>query len=100
MNRTLTTASLFAFAMIAGCATNRSSEKGENVDSVEMSLEVAPGVTINSASYSITGPGSFGRSGTIDVSHSTKLSALIGGLPAGSGFTLVVSAVYVDGAAA
>jgi hypothetical protein len=99
MNRTLTALSLMCFAMIAGCDTNRSSHNGEGVDSVEMNLDLAPGITINNATYTITGPGGFSRSGTLDVSQSTKLSALIAGLPAGSGFTITISAISTDGAA-
>jgi hypothetical protein len=98
MNRTLIAASLFSFAMIAGCDTSRSSRpNAESVDSVEMDLDLAPGIIINSASYTIAGPGGFSRTGALDVSHSTKLSALIAGLPAGKGFTITVTATSTDG---
>src|SRR5260221_10929219 len=95
MKRTLTTASLLALALLAGCAT--SSHKGEGVDSIELNLDVAPGVTLNSATYVITGPGGFQRTGTIDISESTKLSATIAALPAGNGFTITITTTSVDG---
>jgi type IV pilus assembly protein PilA len=63
-----------------------------------MNLDVAPGATVSTASYTITGPAGFARTGTIDVSNSTKLEATFGGLPAGDGYNVSITAVTVDGA--
>jgi phospholipase C len=65
--------------------------------SIRLSL-TAGGATFNAFSYMITGPASFMKSGSIDVSSSTSLMATIGGLPAGSGFTITLSGTSVDGA--
>jgi len=62
-----------------------------------MALQLAPGLTLDAVAYAITGPGSFSRTGTIDVSHSTTISATIGGLPVGDGYTLTLSATATSG---
>ena len=60
-------------------------------------LQIAPNVTLNSASYMLTGPNGFSKSDSIDVSHSTTLTVTIGGLPAGSGYHIVLSGTATDG---
>jgi hypothetical protein len=70
----------------------------DTTGTVAMNLDVATGVSIDSASYSITGPNGFTRSGSIDLSHSSTLSAIISGLPAGNGFNISITATSSDGA--
>ena len=65
--------------------------------SIGLSLDVAPGVSINSASYTITGPSAFVRSGTIDLATSAALSAVIGGIPAGSGYSISLTTTSTNG---
>jgi hypothetical protein len=65
--------------------------------SIAMSLDLAPGVTINSASYTITGPAGFTTSGAIDLANSGALSAVIGGIPAGTGYTITTTTMSTDG---
>jgi len=60
-------------------------------------LLVGGTVNISTLSYSITGPGGFTKSGSIDVSSSTKASFIIGGLPAGTGFTITLTGTSTDG---
>jgi hypothetical protein len=62
-----------------------------------VSLSIAPGVTVSAASYLLSGPASYTRSGTVNVSASPQLSVLIGGVPAGSPYTLSFSATLDDG---
>ncbi len=62
-----------------------------------LSLQVGGGLTINSASYTIIGPNSFSKTGSIDLSAATSFSAIIGGLPAGTGYSISVSATATDG---
>ncbi|HVV16461.1 MAG TPA: hypothetical protein VHH90_04595 [Polyangia bacterium] len=59
---------------------------------------VQGGVTLSSVAYSITGPNSFSLTGTVNVSASSTISALIGGLPAGMGYTIALTSTSVDGA--
>ena len=69
-----------------------------NTGSIGLSL-TANGVTIRSVGYVITGPGSYATSGTLDVSRSSTLGGLIGAIPAGSGYTITLSATPTSGAA-
>src|SRR5688572_28074086 len=64
--------------------------------SITLSLALADGRTISTASYSISGPNGFARTGTIDVSKSTKLTATIGGIPAGMGYRVTLTAATTD----
>ena len=58
-------------------------------------LVLAGGVTVNTFTYVLSGPTS--RTGTIDVSSSSTVSAVIGGVPAGTGYTLTLTGTSVDG---
>ena len=64
---------------------------------IGLALDLAPGVTLDTVSYSITGPGGFSKTGTLDVSTSTTISALIGPIPAGTGFSITLTAASTDG---
>jgi hypothetical protein len=91
------------YAAIAGCSGGEkanTSESGseESVGKLSLALRLASGATIDSASYTITGPGGFTKAGTIDLTSATKLTATIGGLPAGSGYTVTLSATTTNGA--
>jgi hypothetical protein len=70
------------------------SEQGreEATGSLDLGLQLGNGASLASASYTITGPSGFSKTGSIDISKSNKLSAVIGGLPAGSGFSITISA--------
>ena len=92
------------FTIVTGCGgrdgTNPTSiENSNSVGSASFALQLADGRSIQSASYTITGPGGFSKMGTIDVSKSTKLTATITGLPAGMGFQITLTAITADGSA-
>jgi hypothetical protein len=57
----------------------------------------AGSVTFTSFTYQITGPNGFAKSGTIDVSSSATVSAVVGGLPAGKGFIITITGKSEDG---
>jgi arylsulfatase A-like enzyme len=86
---------LGASAVVAGCSSASSGEHDER-GSLGVSLQVAPGVTLSSVTYAIAGNG-FNKTGTIDVSGAPAVSATIGGIPAGSGYTLTLTATATDG---
>ncbi|HEX7670310.1 MAG TPA: hypothetical protein VF395_12030 [Polyangiaceae bacterium] len=69
----------------------------ESTGSVSAELQIDPGATLTSVAYSITGPSAFSKTGTLDVHASTALTALIGPIPAGTGFTITFSATATDG---
>ena len=104
MFRTIRSASILvailssaAFA-VGGCAGDHSAPTAGNssLGSINLAL-VDGGVAINTVTYGITGPNGFTKSGSIDVSASATLSAVIGGLPAGTGYTITLSATGTDG---
>ncbi len=96
---------------LAGCSSHDSvSENGGPTPSaisnhppsgdtgtVGVALQVAPGITINSVAYTLTGPSGFSQSGTIDVTMSPTVSALLGGIPAASGYAITLMGVSTDG---
>jgi phospholipase C len=101
--RTISRASILAIlsstAFIVGsCGAERSTSTTNNagLGSVDIAL-VQGGVTLTSVSYAISGPNGFSKSGSIDVASSATLSAVIGGLPAGNGFTITLTATATDG---
>ena len=65
------------------------------VGRVEVQLAVAPGVALNSLVYAITGPHSY--SGTLNLSSSTTLGAVIGDVAAGAPYTLGLTGRATDG---
>jgi len=92
------------FTYVAGCGraggpTSTSVTSQDNVGSVSAALQLADGRSVNSASYTLTGPNGFSKTGTIDVSKSTKLTATIGGLPVGTGYQITISASTTDASA-
>jgi uncharacterized protein YjiK len=86
-----------AATLSSGCSTDAGPASKSDVGSVGLALQLAPGATLNSVSYTITGPNSFSRAGTIDTSHSTTVTAVIGGLPAGSGFSIALDGTTGEG---
>ncbi|HTQ02449.1 MAG TPA: hypothetical protein VMI54_01290 [Polyangiaceae bacterium] len=95
-------ASLFTLALAAaplacsdGTPAGNVAERG---GSIGLSL-TANGVTLGNVGYVITGPASFSKSGTIDETRSTTLSANIGAIPAGNGYSITLSATPLSGAA-
>ncbi|HET7544690.1 MAG TPA: hypothetical protein VFK05_32700 [Polyangiaceae bacterium] len=53
---------------------------------------LSSGATLTSFNSTIIGAASFSKSGSLDVSNNTTSSGLIGGLPAGSGWVITLSA--------
>jgi uncharacterized protein YjiK len=93
-----------ASALTLGCSSDPgpasgAEGRGENAGSVGLSLVLASGRAVSSVSYTITGPGGFARSGTIDTTKSSAISATIAGLPAGNGFAITLDATTTDGEA-
>lgn len=90
------------YTSLTGCEARRGGQGGsvdvsDATGTVQLALQVANGGTIRTASYTITGPMGFIKTGTIDLGSSAKLTATISGLPAGTGYTIAVSATTTDG---
>jgi hypothetical protein len=79
-------------------AQSAQSAEKDGVGSVGVALLLGSGIVVNTASYTISGPGGFSKPGTIDTSNSPSLSATIGGLPTGTGYSIAITATATDGA--
>jgi hypothetical protein len=77
--------------LACGADPGTGEQEMETAGSVGLELELAPGVELNSISYAITGNG-FNKSGSIDVADSTRVRAVIGGIPVGNAFTIRLTA--------
>jgi hypothetical protein len=82
---------------LTACSPSGSSSARE-VGDVALALTGAGGFTIDTVGYTITGPSSFTKTGSIDVTNSSTVSSTIGGLPAGAGYTITLSATSTNGA--
>jgi len=79
----LALAALSASAAV-NCSSNStksvpSGEIAENNGTVGLQLQIAPGVTISSVNYTVTGPGGFTQTGSIAVGDSTTINAVLSG---------------------
>ncbi|HVR21411.1 MAG TPA: hypothetical protein VMS65_16975, partial [Polyangiaceae bacterium] len=89
---------LGASTLIGGCSSEPLNHGGDGqVGTLGINLDVAPGVTLNAVTYSITGNG-FSKTGSIDTSGSPTISGTIGGIPSGNGYTITLTATSTDGA--
>jgi hypothetical protein len=90
-----------AAASLVGCSSKDldgpNGSTDEPAGTIGLSLQAGPGFVLHTVSYKITGPSGFVKTGTIDVSNSTKITALIGSLPPGKGFSITLSADAVGG---
>jgi uncharacterized protein YjiK len=96
--RALFVAALGTAAVVgSGCSTGTKPSPRSDVGSIGLQLRLANGTTLNSLSYAITGPSSFSRAGAIDLSQSNVITAVIGNLPAGSGFSIALDGTAAGG---
>jgi hypothetical protein len=63
--------------------------------SVSLALQVGGGIRIDAVDYDVSGNG-FHASGRLAVDDSTIVSAVIGGIPLGSGYVVALNAMDVD----
>jgi phospholipase C len=85
---------------IVGCtSTSNNTGNGpvsdDSLGSVRLALS-AGGATFNAFTYNISGNG-FSKMGSIDVSQSSVLSAVISGIPAGMGYSITINGTSTDG---
>jgi hypothetical protein len=75
----------------------KASAAKEGVGSLGVNLTVGRGVILTTATYAITGSGSYMKMGSIDLTSAASLSAVIGGIPAGTGYSIAISSTAADG---
>ena len=107
MTRTLGKKTMLALAFgsytsVTGCSGREPApptalESADSTGELSFALQLAGGHTLQSASYTITGPNAFSKTGSIDLSSAATLSATIGGLPAGVGYQIAISGTTTDG---
>jgi len=91
--------SSFLAATLSACSPPPSSGHDGDVGTIGLALQVAPGVTINTISWSIANATTaFTQSGTVNVQNSNTIRFQVGGLPAGAGYTITLNATSADGA--
>jgi hypothetical protein len=84
-----------AFA-VSACGAD-SSESDGVPGTVGLELTLPNGADLDTVSYSVSGPNSFTRTGTVDVTNSTTVSVQLT-LPAGGPYTITLTGTTVDGA--
>ena len=95
--RAALTAVAAATLSLAGCnaPADGTTTNGPATEAGSIALTLAPGVTIGTFTYSLTGPSS--RTGSINVASSTTLTTLIGGVPVGVGYSISITGTATDG---
>jgi hypothetical protein len=89
----------------AGCSSGTpsgvpgtSNAGDEQTGTIHLNLEVAPGVTISTLHWTITNSTvGFSQSGNVNEQFANVIDFQIGSLPAGSGYTIALSAASTDG---
>lgn len=94
----LALASICGSAAVVGCSTGSDQLAQGSVGEVGLNLTIAPGVVVDAVTFTVTGNGITPITNTIPVANlGSTVSAVIGGLPAGTGYNITLSAVSVDG---
>jgi hypothetical protein len=101
-NSTMLALGLFTLTGLAACGTQNgkgdpTAAGDETVGTIDLELQLANGNTLASATYTITGPNGFARTGSINIEDATRISALIGAIPPGTGYSITISATSVEG---
>jgi hypothetical protein len=82
---------------LVGCGGEPAISGGGASGSVALAVQGTPGFTVNTFTYNLTGPSS--KSGSIDTSNSSTVSTLIGGVAAGTGYSISLTGTSTDGTA-
>jgi hypothetical protein len=104
MRRSWTGAARAALAFVvvalgAGCSSlpaDGAPPPGDHIGTIQLALQVN-GVSLTSASYTLTGPNGFSRMGTATGPGGSGVSAFIGGVPAGPGYSISLQGLAADG---
>jgi hypothetical protein len=73
------------------------SPSSDTSGSIGARLTLTGGVTLAAATYTITSPTGFNKSANVDLTSASALSFTVGGLPAGTGYSITLTATSVDG---
>jgi 5'-nucleotidase len=92
----LAMSALFAATGCGGTEPHSVDQASQGAGKISLGLVLASGGTLTSVTYTITGPAGYSKTGPIDVSQSNQIGATIGGIPAGNGYTVVLTATTTD----
>ena len=86
--------------LVTGCGSEPTGASGgpvadENAGSLGLALTMPGGAVLNSVAYTVTGPGGYASTGTVNVSNSSTISSLLP-LPAGGPYTVSLSGTSLD----
>lgn len=101
--RTVTLGLLLGVSSMSGCSTSAGRQgldsPADGSGIVSLRLQVAPGVSIDQIDWTISNPTLLAadRTGTVDVSQSATIQFVVGGLPAGGGYTITLRATTSTG---
>ena len=88
---------LFACVLVFGCGDAEWASGSTRVGSIGLTLSLPDAVTLDSIMFSITGPGSFEKTGSIPVGQDGRsFTARIDGIPAAPGYSLELDATASD----
>jgi hypothetical protein len=86
-----------AAASFIACAGDSSSFE-EDTGSINMEVQITPGVTLSTVNWSINNSMTpFTKTGSVNVRFSNTIVFQTGAIPAGPGYTIALSATSVDG---
>src|SRR5512138_2077718 len=80
----------------AGACVGPPATPAGDMGTIAANLVLSPTASLDSASYAISGPNMFVRSGSIDVRNSQTISVTVGGIPAGSGYNVAINGTSTD----
>ena len=82
---------------VVACSQSASGSNPTPAGAVGFGLQLAPGVTVSEAVYTISGPNGFFSAGNVAVGESPDLVVPVGTLPVGAGYALNLTAPASDG---
>jgi len=90
---------MFGLSTTTSCSPGGGAPPASDMGTMGFELQIAPGVTLGTVDWSISNAAtSFSRTGSVNVLNSNTLRFQVGGIPAGTGYTLSLSAVSTNGA--
>ncbi|HVW24741.1 MAG TPA: hypothetical protein VHC69_05195 [Polyangiaceae bacterium] len=81
---------------LTACGQGGSGGDERSAGAAGQALEVAPGVTVTSATYRVTNPDGFSSAGTVSVGDSPDVAVPLAGLPPDDGFVIDLAATASD----
>jgi hypothetical protein len=92
----------FVAVGVAGCGARHDQQPGTGEQAtghVGLALQIAPSISIGKVTWTIANPTLLAAplTGTVDVSQSSTLQFVVGGLPAGGGYTITLTAITSTG---